>query len=181
MAASIENLARQWTLAQPAVAMFIGSLITDVHDAQDVLQDVAAAVFSQGAHSAAEPRAFTPWVLGIARHKALDYYRRRNVQRRTLLMDAVTVDQLAQASEIISDEIDLRRDALHQCLSAIGEKPRRLLDLRYKMGFSVQEIAEQTQAGVSAIKMNLHRVRLALRACIERRLSLAAKAPGGRA
>ena len=45
MLTSIQELARQWTAAQPGVSIFISSIIPDTHDAPDVLQDVAAAIF----------------------------------------------------------------------------------------------------------------------------------------
>jgi RNA polymerase sigma-70 factor (ECF subfamily) len=171
MTLSIQELAREWTAAQPGVAIFISSLIPDLHDAQDVLQDVAAAIFSHDFQKNGQPASFHAWAVGIARHKALDFYRRRSSRNRALPFDAATIDQLVKANDEISDEIDLRREALHQCMGKVPEKSRHLLDLRYKSDLTPMEIAARANLGESAVRMALLRLRNALRDCIERRLA----------
>ena len=116
MLTSIQELARQWTAAQPGVSIFISSIIPNVHDAQDVLQDVAAAIFSYDFEKQGVPASFRAWAMGIARHKAIDFYRRKSARGRALLMDTATIDQLVRANEEIVEEIDHRREALHQCM-----------------------------------------------------------------
>jgi RNA polymerase sigma-70 factor (ECF subfamily) len=174
MMVGIQELARQWTAAQPGVAIFISSIIPDIHDAQDVLQDVAAAIFSYDFEKQGHPESFRAWAIGIARHKAIDFYRRKTARGRALLFDTATIDQLVRANEEIADEIEGRRAALHQCMEQIPPKARQLLELRYKTGLGLGEIAARSNAGESAVKMALHRLRNALRECIERRLAQAA-------
>src|ERR1700759_5556565 len=87
MVQSIQDLAREWTAAQPGVAIFISSLIPDLHDAQDVLQDVAATVFASACEKTAPPHSLRPGAIGFARHKALDFYRRRSSRHRALPFD----------------------------------------------------------------------------------------------
>ena len=109
--------------------------------------------------------------MGIARHKALDFYRRKSARGRALLMDAATIDQLVRANEEIAEEIDVRREAFHQCMGKMPAKARQLLEMRYKADLSPGEIAARSKAGESAVKMALFRLRNALRDCIERRLA----------
>ncbi|MGN6368284.1 MAG: sigma-70 family RNA polymerase sigma factor [Phycisphaerae bacterium] len=171
MLTPIQELARQWTAAQPGVSIFISSVIPDVHDAQDVLQDVAAAIFSYDIEKQGVPNSFRAWAMGIARHKAIDFYRRKSARGRAKLMDAETIDHLVRANEEIADEIDDRREALHQCMGQMPPKARQLLDMRYKSNLSPGEIATRSNTGESAVKMALFRLRNALRECIERRLA----------
>jgi RNA polymerase sigma-70 factor, ECF subfamily len=172
--ATIQELARQWTAAQPAVSIFISSIIPDVHDAQDLLQDVAAAIFSHDFEKQGIPASFRAWAMGIARHKAIDFYRRKSARGRALLMDAAIIDHLVRANDEIADEIHTRREALLQCMDQMPAKARHLLDLRYKSNLTPGEIASQSNVGESSVKMALFRLRNALRNCIERRLANAA-------
>ena len=174
MLISIQELARQWTATQPSVAIFISSIIPNVHDAQDVLQDVAASIFSHDFEKSGVPDSFRAWAMGIARHKAIDFYRRKSAKGRAMLLDAETIDQLARANEEIADEIDDRREALHQCMETMPAKSRTLLEMRYKSDMSPGEIAARSNTGESAVKMALFRLRNALRECIERRLAMGA-------
>ena len=174
MLTSVQELARQWTAAQPGVSIFISSIIPNTHDAQDVLQDVAAAIFSYDFEKQGVPASFRGWAMGIARHKAIDFYRRKSAKGRALLMDAETIDQLVRANEEIVEEIDNRREALHLCMGQMPAKARHLLDMRYKSDLSPGEIAVRSNAGESAVKMALFRLRNALKDCIERRLAHAA-------
>jgi RNA polymerase sigma-70 factor, ECF subfamily len=65
-----EQLARLWTESQPVVASYILSIIPNFHQAEDVLQQVAAALV--GEFQRFDPsKPFLPWVLGIARNLAL--------------------------------------------------------------------------------------------------------------
>ena len=57
---------RLWTIAQPTVSAFIGSLVREIRDRDDVLQDVAVAFMSSFASYDAT-RPFMAWVIGIAR------------------------------------------------------------------------------------------------------------------
>jgi RNA polymerase sigma-70 factor (ECF subfamily) len=179
MSNPIENVARQWSLVQPSVAMFIRSVVPDIHDSQDVLQEVAAAVFSHD-FARSQPDSFNAWVIGIARYKALDFYRRKGDRRAPVLIDANILDQLASSTELISGQIEVQREALQRCMEAMPGKSRRLLELRYQLNLPLEEIAAQSRVGLSAIKMSLHRIRLALRNCIDRQLRSAASVEGDR-
>ena len=67
MSASGDNLdfTRQWVSAQPVVTSFLFAAVRNAHDAEDLLQEVAAAALGDfGAFDSSRP--FLPWVLGIA-------------------------------------------------------------------------------------------------------------------
>lgn len=166
----IENVARQWALVQPSAAMLIASMVPNIHDSQDILQDVAEAVFSHD-FDKSSPQSFRAWVMGIARHKALDFYRSKSRKPLPLLLDSAVLDQLVRASNLIVADLDREREALEHCLQALPEKSRKLLTLRYQQNHSCEEIAAENKVGLSAIKMALHRLRIALRDCLDRQLS----------
>jgi len=168
MKGSIEDLARQWAAAQPLIASFISLVVPDFHDAQDVLQEVAAAVLS---HDPARgvPVSFDAWAIGIARHKAIDFHRRRSGEK--LVFDTEALAMLAEAHEEVRHDEGPRREAIEHCLKRLAAKARRLVELRYQDDLKPGEIARTMGSNVSAVKVALHRVRAALRECIEARMA----------
>jgi RNA polymerase sigma-70 factor, ECF subfamily len=166
---TIEQIARRWSVTQPAVSAFIAALIPNFHDAQDVMQEVAAAVFAYDFDKHGWPNSFQAWAVGIARHKVLDFVRRRS-STGNMLFDSEAVSALINAHAQFAERFDERCEALEHCLKRVSAEMHELLQMRYSADLSPPEIAARTGKSVSAVKVTLHRVRLALRDCIERRL-----------
>jgi RNA polymerase sigma-70 factor (ECF subfamily) len=160
-------------LAQPLVAAFISSAITDFHDSQDVLQEVAAAVFARAGEGTGEsPRAFQAWALGIARHKVADYCRGRSRRPGLVLMDGELLDGLAAAYIHLAEDFGRRREALEHCVRHVQGEALTLLEMRYKEDLQPEEIAARTGRQSTAVRVALHRLRTLLRECIEGRLQM---------
>lgn len=107
----------------------------------------------------AVPQLTIAWLVGVARHKLVDHWRRREREDRKLaLVHADTPD----AEEIEWDE---RLDAAraHEVLDAMGPHHRSALTLRYIDGLSVPEVAEQLGRTVHATEALLVRARIAFR------------------
>jgi RNA polymerase sigma factor (sigma-70 family) len=90
---------------------------------------------------------------------------RTHWRRRHSFTDLDAIDErfIARAPEF-EVEIDLRRrlDLLDRALNRLTPDRRRLMDLFYKRGCSISEIAELQSKSVSAVKMELRRSRQAL-------------------
>jgi RNA polymerase sigma-70 factor (ECF subfamily) len=111
----------------------------------------------------AVPQLTIAWLVGVARHKLVDHWRRREREDRKLaLVHADTPD----AEEIEWDE---RLDAAraHEVLDAMGPHHRSALTLRYIDGLSVPEVAEQLGRTVHATEALLVRARVAFRRTYE--------------
>lgn len=63
------------SLCSPALTRYLRYKIADPQDGEDVLQEVLAAAYASLDFLTDEAR-FRPWLLSIASHKCLDYYRR---------------------------------------------------------------------------------------------------------
>jgi RNA polymerase sigma factor (sigma-70 family) len=77
----------------------------------------------------------------------------------------------SEADQDADDEWQRRQQALDDCVSALPEKSRRLLSLRYEARKSVREVARSTGQTFDAVTKSLYRLRQALTACVERKLS----------
>lgn len=158
------QLAADWERARTAVFAQLVAGIGSFHDAEDVLQEVAVSVAKNyGTYDPSRP--FVAWALGIARNHMLMYFRKH--QRDRLVFNEHLMRVIAQHLESIADEpADHRREALHRCLNQLDADRRRLIDLRYSSGLSVEEMAQRLDKSVAAVKGSLHRVRKALEKCV---------------
>ena len=80
---SIEEVTKLWTEMTPTVAAFIRSMVSRMHDAQDLLQDVAVEVVRQYPRRV-KGKPVKGWIMGIARNKVKEHYRNSAVRSRVL-------------------------------------------------------------------------------------------------
>ena len=104
----------------------------------------------------------TAWLVGVARHKLVDHWRREERESRRL--QAVADDTVA-----IDDPWDARLDQgrAHEVLAEIGAHHRAALTLRYLDGLPVPEVAECLDRTVHATEALLVRARVAFRHAYE--------------
>jgi RNA polymerase sigma-70 factor (ECF subfamily) len=100
-----------------------------------------------------------PWVIGVARHKLADHWRRRAREER--LRDALEQDPAPEKE----DPWDVRLDQLraNEVLAALGPHHRLALTLRYVDGLPVAEVAELLGRTPNATEALLVRARTAYR------------------
>ena len=100
------------------------------------------------------------WLIGVARHKMVDHWRRQEVERRALRSVA---GEAGGGPE--EDEWDVRLDALvaQDVLADLGAHHRSALVLRYLDGLAVRDVAEHLGRTVGATEVLLVRARAAFR------------------
>jgi RNA polymerase sigma-70 factor, ECF subfamily len=100
------------------------------------------------------------WLIGIARHKLVDHWRRLEREQRRLRAVADEPDGVA-----VIDEWDVRLDALaaRDVLAQLGAHHRAALTLRYLDGLAVPEVASVLDRTVHATEALLVRARAAFR------------------
>jgi RNA polymerase sigma-70 factor (ECF subfamily) len=164
-----EELAAHWAKSQPLIAVFVASIVTNVHDADDILQNVAlvtARKFDQYDRN----RSFVAWAIGIARNEILKYYE----DRRTTIISVEAIEQIAQVcdSETLRglDTTTDRMQALRLCMERLKTRWRTVLEMHYLRELSPARIAQQLDMSQANVFVILHRVRVALRECVEQRL-----------
>jgi RNA polymerase sigma-70 factor (ECF subfamily) len=101
--------------------------------------------------------ASTPWLIGVARHKLVDHWRRREREERGL--------RLVHEAETV-DPWDEELDALlaREVLADLGAHHRAALTLRYLDGLTVPDVAHLLGRTVHATEALLVRAKAAFRA-----------------
>ena len=124
-----------------------------------VAEDLASETF-MAAVSAVQtgrvPNLTVAWLIGVARHKLVDHWRRqaRDDAKLALAADAESVDDW-------DEQLDLIR--AHEVLAGLGPHHRLALTLRYLDGLPVAEVASLLDRTVHATEALLVRARLAFR------------------
>lgn len=147
--------------ALPEVYRYLLARCGDVSLAEELSSEtflgaVAAARKSGG------PAVSTAWLVGIARHKLADHWRRRGREERVLRL-------AYQAEPDTSEPWEQALDALvaRQALAGLGAHHRAVLILRYVDGLPVAQVAEHLQRTVHATEALLARARSAFRAAYD--------------
>jgi len=167
-----EELAVYWAQHQPVVAGYIGSLIPDFQDADDVLQNVAVMTVKKFDEYDRE-RPFAAWVIGIARIMVRKYYSEKK-NKGHLILDHRAVEALSDVYEQeyfrIARRHDIRQSALERCMRQLKGRWKRVLEMYYLRELSPGRIAQQLGITPNNVFVSLHRVRLALRECVQHQL-----------
>jgi RNA polymerase sigma-70 factor (ECF subfamily) len=104
------------------------------------------------------PLVTVAWLIGIARHKLVDHWRRAEREHRGL----AAAEQEPSAGEDPWHEV-LDAQAAHAALLRLSLPQRTALTLRYLDGLSVPEVAQHLGRSVRATETLLVRARSALR------------------
>ena len=107
-------------------------------------------------------------MIGIAKRRVALYFREQG-KNKLFFTDAL-FDQIAQTHAELSDELEGRKTALYTCLGKLNDRGREIVRLRYSENLKPASIADRVGTTPHAVSSLLHRLRVKLRDCIERRL-----------
>jgi RNA polymerase sigma-70 factor (ECF subfamily) len=138
---------------------FYGRLGANRTAAEDLTQETFLAAVAEIRRGTAIV-APTPWVLGIARHKLLDHFRRQKRAGWALLSWEIDVDEEAL---FVPEDDETARDQAIAALALVPSPQREALVLRYLDGLSVPEVAAALERSVAAAESLLARGRVAFR------------------
>jgi RNA polymerase sigma-70 factor, ECF subfamily len=160
---------RLWTLAQPTVSAYVGSLVREIRDRDDVLQEVAVAFMNSFA-SYDHTRPFVAWVIGIARNQVGLYHRRNGRDR--LIFDPDAVERIGQAFAEVRPRDVRMLDYLEECVQCLEGHARKLCELRYERDLKPASIAPRVGMSPNGVAKALQRIREMLRECVEKKAAL---------
>lgn len=165
---SSAQFTRLWTTALPKVAAFVGSMIHEVSDRDDVLQDCAVAAISAFERYDSD-RSFTAWAIGIARNQVRLYLRRKSKDPH--LFDDEVLGRLVHAFSDLSSEEERKLDRLEECVSKLEGRAREICEFRYHDNLKPAAISKKVGLSANAVAKSLQRIREQLRVCLEQKTS----------
>jgi len=162
-----EQCIRLITEHQSRLFGYLVTLLGNVHDARDVLQETNLVVWRK--FEDYEPGTdFGAWARKCAYFQALAYL--RDKKRDQHLFDEELLEKLADDPQPPAGPEE-RELALRDCLAKLPDDQRQLIAKRYTMGDAVRELAAQAGRSEGSIKMKLMRIRQVLLKCVESKLA----------
>jgi RNA polymerase sigma-70 factor, ECF subfamily len=146
-----------WTLLfESEYPVVFRSVLSRVRE-QAVAEDIAAQVFLEAMEGIGRYRdrgkPMTAWLLTIARHRALDWFRKARREQGNAVEPVVT-----------GPDADLT--VALDSLALLTDDQREVVHLRFVEGYSLEEAAALTNRSVGAIKSLQHRALARLRTVI---------------
>jgi RNA polymerase sigma-70 factor, ECF subfamily len=137
----------------PSVYRYALSRTGSIADAQDITSQTFLAGFEQFSRYQGRAKIST-WLLGIAHHKVIDYFRQ---QKRQTSLEQVDTDALSGLNLEASIEQTLNIERVLQVMSAISDDRREALSLHLFGELSIQETADVMQRTYAATQMLIQR------------------------
>ncbi|AQT70039.1 RNA polymerase sigma factor YlaC [Anaerohalosphaera lusitana] len=157
--------------SQTRILSFLFAMVHNESDAQDLLQDTAAAMlenfsrFERGSN-------FTAWGITIARNKALNFLRKNSKSRPLLNPDLYTRIAELEMSEMEEEErLAERLAVLKKCRKKLDGRDQEILSLKYYQGYPMSKIAEVLGRSKTGIYHTLARIHNLLYRCIQNNLA----------
>jgi RNA polymerase sigma-70 factor (ECF subfamily) len=140
--------------------------LNDSFAAADIVNEVMLEVWKHADSYAGKSKVST-WMLGIARHKTIDYVRREQ-RHRADEYDMETPDDDAPAA---ADAIAALEDAerLARCMEALSDAHREAVHLAFFEQLPYAEIAAVTECPEGTVKTRIYHAKQLLKHCLERR------------
>lgn len=146
------------------VYRYVMSRCADSNLAGDILNLVMLEVWRQADAFQARSKV-TTWLIGIARHKLIDHYRREKRHVHDELNE--TIPDNAPVSEQLVGAAQNAKWVKH-CLDNIGRTQREIIHLAFYADMAYPEIAEIIECPVGTVKSRMFHAREALRRCLDK-------------
>ena len=149
------------------VFSYILSLLPNVADAQDVLQETSIVLWRRLAEY--EPDTdFAAWACRVAFNVVRNF--RAKQHRCRVKFDEQLLTAVATDAESIREELDLAQSTLFDCMRELPAGDRDLLQRRYESGATIKSVAAAVGRSAEGLYKAMRRIHDTLYDCIQRRL-----------
>lgn len=157
-------------LHQGRVRAYLGRFVRIPDIVDDLAQDVFLSAY-RTLNTFKDEAPLDIWLLGIARHRALEYLRAESRRHARLAnhLESVLHDWHARSLESEVSEKAADVEALRECLKSLPENSNRLVREHYFAGRTSAELARACGRSEAAVRMTLLRIRQSLRQCVQQR------------
>lgn len=143
--------------------------VLNMADAEDLYQQVALLLWEKF-DDFAPGTDFGAWGIRVAELKIKNFFRGK--RRSKICFSEETMQRmLARQSQMTTEAVSARSDALEKCLSRLPKLDRQLVEQCYAGDYKIKDVAEREGRTMGAVYTALCRIRQALLACIERNLA----------
>lgn len=165
---SKELFQEYWSDSYNILSGYIRNFIFNQQEFDDIIQDVtliALKKFESFDHS----KKFSTWIIGIAKYEILA--KRRKYSKNPLIYDDDVFSTISDTYEDMIPELDDRMTALTACLQEISKEDKEILFQKYSKTKKIKEIAAIMGIQAVTLRVRIHRLRDALKYCVEKKMN----------
>ena len=160
-----EQLARH----QGRLLGYIYSLVRDLDDADDLLQQTSLVLWDKFDQFDSS-RSFVSWACGVARFEVLNFLRARG-RDRLYFSDELSLALIEAQEELEQERLEERRLALAGCMKKLRDPDKDLLEACYERSGGVRDVAMARGRSPQSIHNSLRRIRRSLFECVRRSMA----------
>lgn len=154
------------------IRAFLAVRLPASHEAEDLAQETFLVAYRR-LQDFDESKPLGAWLHGIALRLLQNHLRKRKPE---------AIGHVAELNALVAEELERQQAdgreedrfaAVRLCLGELDEESSGLMKARYEEDLPLQVLCSRFGKKHSAMTMWLHRIRLALRSCVERKLASA--------
>lgn len=164
IAGDTDAFGRLYLLHLDAIYRYIYFRVGDVHEAEDLTEQVFVRAWEALPRYQARTSPFSSWLYRIAHNLIVDYHRRRHIQPVPLLEEQGHESREAVAEAAALEQV-IRAEEMHalaQAVAQLTEAQQQVLVLRFVEGLSHDKIARIVNKSQQACRVIQHRALIAL-------------------
>jgi len=164
-AARVDEFMRLYTQHQRRLYVYLLSLVHNVTDAEELLQESSYILWKK--FDEFEPESnFGSWACRVAYFEVLKYREGRG--QKELPLSPQFLERVAAKMAEVSGLLELHADLFNHCMERLSQPDRELITRRYTPGASVKRIAAELNRPVRSVSKSLARIRRLLLDCVDR-------------
>lgn len=134
---------------QLGVKRFVKFKISNIQDTEDILQEVFLVAYQNFGQLKCKD-SFKSWIIGIARNKCNDYF------RRTAKLYEIPIDEITEKELVQTRFGYAENDLIGDALETLHDKDKQILYLTYWKQLPQSEIAKQLKIPLGTVKSRLY-------------------------
>ncbi len=165
--ARVDEFMRLYTQQQRRLYVYLLSLVHNVADAEELLQETSYILWKKFDTFRERPESsFGAWACRVAYLEVLKF--REGRKQGELSLSPRFLERIAGKMAEVSDLLEFRGEAFNRCMERLSDPDRELITRRYAPGVSVQRLAAELNRPARSVSKSLVRIRKTLLECIER-------------
>jgi len=141
------------------IRYFVAKRIDDEGVADELVNDIMLAGINSRSNFSGRSSEFS-WLCSIAKHKVIDYYRKKKI--KTILFSVspffedIADQALGPERDSLKNEL---KNEIKKTFKEVGEGYGKVLRLKYIEGFKVKQIAKRLKMSAKAVESRLFRAK----------------------
>lgn len=146
---------------------YILSITGHADDANDILQETNMTLWNKSGEFTLGT-SFKAWSFRVANFKVMSYRKRQRSNK--LVFDDELSLQLSNEIQASCTTYNKELELLRSCINKLNDRHKDLILKRYTEGYSVKVLADFLKMPANSVAQVIHRARLALSNCVEKKL-----------